>query len=129
MPKNKIEDLRNLLFETMERLMDPDDPMDIKTATAVGDVAQVIVNSAKVETDFAKITGRGSSEFIQGLPSAEKNVTPLQIVTSNAAGELPAMTEFVPEEKLCQQCVLPACDDTSSKCLIKIQRRTFKEAA
>lgn len=61
MPKNKIEDLRNILFETMERLMDEDDPMDIQRAQAVAEVAQVVVNSAKVEVDFAKnVSGLGS---------------------------------------------------------------------
>lgn len=120
MPKNKIEDLRNLLFETMERLMDPDDPMDVRTASAVGDVAQVVVNSAKVEIDFLKQTGHGGTSFIQptSLPPA-----PLAVVPTLPAGE------FVPEEKLCQQCTLPECNDTSPKCLIKIQRKRFEKAA
>ena len=65
MPKNKIEDLRNLLFETMERLMDENDPMDIDRANAVGKVGQVIVNSAKVEADFQKQVGGLGSDFIQ----------------------------------------------------------------
>lgn len=52
--KNKIEDLRNHLFETLESLKDGDKPMDIDRAKAVADVAQVIVNSAKVEVDFMR---------------------------------------------------------------------------
>lgn len=56
--KNKIEDLRNHLFETLELLKDPDKPMEIERAEAVAKVAQVIVNSAKVEVDFARATGR-----------------------------------------------------------------------
>lgn len=55
--KNKIEDLRNHLFETLELLKDPDKPMEIERAEAVAKVAQVIVNSAKVEVDFARATG------------------------------------------------------------------------
>ena len=65
MPKNKIEDLRNALFETIERLMDEDDPMDLDRAESVAKVAQVVVNTAKVEVDFIKHTGHGGSSFIQ----------------------------------------------------------------
>lgn len=56
--KNKIEDLRNHLFATIEGLLDEDKPMDLDRAKAVADVAQVIVNSAKIEVDFIKVTGR-----------------------------------------------------------------------
>lgn len=58
MPKNKIEDLRNHLFATLEALQDDEKPMDIKRAKAIADVAQVVVNSAKVEVDFIRVTGR-----------------------------------------------------------------------
>ena len=58
MPKNKIEDLRNHLFETLEKLNDKDEPMELDRAKTIADVAQVIVNSAKVEVDFIKATGR-----------------------------------------------------------------------
>jgi hypothetical protein len=56
--KNKIEDLRNHLFATMESLMDPENPMEINRAKAIADVAQVIVNSVKMEVDFLKATDR-----------------------------------------------------------------------
>jgi hypothetical protein len=63
--KNKIEDLRNHLFAALEGLSDEDKPMDIDRAKAIADVAQVIVNSAKIEVDFIKATGRtGGSGFI-----------------------------------------------------------------
>ena len=52
--KNKITDLRNHLFATLEALQDPDNPMDIDRARAVADVGQVIVNSVKVEVDFIR---------------------------------------------------------------------------
>lgn len=57
MPKNKIEDLRNHLFETLEELKDKDKPMDLDRARAIADVSKVIVESAKVEVDFLKVTG------------------------------------------------------------------------
>lgn len=55
--KNKIEDLRNHLFATLEGLLDEETPMDIERAKAVADVAQVIVNSAKIEVDYLRVTG------------------------------------------------------------------------
>ena len=55
--RNKIEDLRNHLFATIEGLTDEENPMDIEKAKAISEVAQVIINSAKVEVDFLKVTG------------------------------------------------------------------------
>jgi hypothetical protein len=55
--KNRIGDLRNHLFETIEALKDPDNPMDIERAGAIKDVGQAIINSAKVEVDFLRATG------------------------------------------------------------------------
>ncbi|MFA6165410.1 MAG: hypothetical protein WC700_02255 [Gemmatimonadaceae bacterium] len=53
--KNKIEDLRNHLFATIEALQDPDKPMEIERAQAIADVAKVIVESAKTEVAFIKV--------------------------------------------------------------------------
>ena len=55
--QNKIDDLRNHLFATLEGLTDKDEPMDLARARAVADVAKVIVESAKVEVSFLKVTG------------------------------------------------------------------------
>ncbi len=52
MPKNTMTDLRNHLFEVMEALKDEDKPMDLARAKAVVNVAQTLINSAKVEVDF-----------------------------------------------------------------------------
>lgn len=50
--KNKIEDLRNELFETITMIKNGE--IDLDKAKAITDVAQVLVNSAKVEVDFIK---------------------------------------------------------------------------
>ena len=64
--KNKIEDLRNHLFATIEALLDDDNPMDIARARAVSDVAEKITNTAKVEVDFIRATGsRSGTRFIE----------------------------------------------------------------
>jgi len=67
--QNRIEDLRNHLFATLEALQDDENPMDITRAKAISDVAQTIINSAKVEVDFLKATGaRRGSGFIPDQP-------------------------------------------------------------
>lgn len=67
--KNKIEDLRNHLFDTLEALQDPDKPMDIERAKAIADVAQVVINSAKVEVDYLRaVSGGEGSGFIPEQP-------------------------------------------------------------
>jgi hypothetical protein len=58
--RNKIEDLRNHLFATLEALQDEEKPMEIERAKSIADVAQVIVNSAKIEVDFIRATGRSA---------------------------------------------------------------------
>lgn len=74
--KNKIEDLRNHLFATLEALQDPEKPMPIERAKAIADVAQVLVNSAKVEVDFIRaIEARKGSGFI---PEEQALGTPQQ---------------------------------------------------
>jgi hypothetical protein len=55
--KNKSEDLRNHLFATLEALQDKEAPMELDRAKTIADVAQVIINSAKVEVEFARATG------------------------------------------------------------------------
>jgi hypothetical protein len=73
-PKNKMDDLRNHLFETLEALKDKEDPMDLARAKAVADVAKVLVESAKVEVDFLKATGAVKSTGF--LPDADEATTP-----------------------------------------------------
>lgn len=69
--KNKIEDLRNHLFETLEALKDKDEPMDIARAKAVADVAKVIVETAKVEVNYMRVTGGvASTGFLPDEPEA-----------------------------------------------------------
>ena len=55
--KNKIEDLRNHLFATLEALQDEDQPMDIERAKAIAEVAKVVVESAKTEVKYLAMTG------------------------------------------------------------------------
>jgi len=63
-----VQDLRKHLFETIMALKDPANPMDIARAKAISDVAQVLVDTAKVEIDFMKVTGTKGTGFVPELP-------------------------------------------------------------
>lgn len=56
-PANTIDELREHLFETLQALKRKDDPMDITRAQAIANVANAIIESAKVEVNFLKVTG------------------------------------------------------------------------
>ena len=70
--KNKIEDLRNHLFAALEGLADTEKPMEIERARAIAEVARVVIDSAKAETQFLEVTGH--TEGSGFIPVAE--VTP-----------------------------------------------------
>ena len=61
--QNNITELRTILFDTLRGLKDKS--IDIEHAKAISDTAQVIINSAKVEVDHARHTGRRSTSFLQ----------------------------------------------------------------
>ena len=77
--KNKIEDLREHLFAQLERLGDDEamqDPAaldrELKRADAISKLSQVLVNSAKAETDRARVGGKiGAGGFINTDPSKQ----------------------------------------------------------
>lgn len=65
---NDINALRDHLFSALRGLNNG--TVDVEKAKAISDVAQVIINSAKVEIDHIKVTGQGSSGFITDAPPA-----------------------------------------------------------
>lgn len=143
MARNKIKDLRDSLFETLERLMDNDDPMDLARAKTIADVAQTVINSAKVEIDFMKVSGQIGTDWFADegksplLGFADPNATPKQIAAAvvpqprATEPKIPALDGVSKENyaDLCLVCPLPSCDDTSPKCLIQIERRKPAQAA
>jgi len=67
MAKNKLSDLRDHLFSALERI--DDDQLtseqlesEIKKANAVANLSSMIIQSAKIEVDFIKVTGRLDSK-------------------------------------------------------------------
>lgn len=66
--QNDIKSLRATLFETIQALKREDKPMEIDRAKAICEASQTIINSVKVEIDFARVTGLvPESEFIPTL--------------------------------------------------------------
>lgn len=78
--KNKLEDLRNHLFATLEALQDPDKPMELDRAKAVAEVAGVLVASAKVEVDFLRVTERTDASNFFPEPIRTINGRPLAAI-------------------------------------------------
>lgn len=81
MPKNKIQDLRDHLFEALEGLKDGS--VDIDKAKAMAEVAQVIVNTAKVEVELIKtVGGFGSRSYFIPVEELEaEEVNKLRLVS------------------------------------------------
>ena len=59
-----INEVRQSLLDTLKDLRSKDQPMDIERAKAVATVASVLVDTARVENDYLKITGQDSSNFM-----------------------------------------------------------------
>lgn len=69
--KNKMSDLRDHLFDVLERLKDPDPatPMTIETAKMIVDVADTLVDTARVENDYLHNL---SKLYPEGLPQNQQ---------------------------------------------------------
>lgn len=63
-----IDQVRSALLATLTDLRDRENPMDIERAKAVAQVAAVLVDSAKVENEYLKITGQDQSKFLDQPP-------------------------------------------------------------
>lgn len=75
MSNETIADLRGHLFAALRGLTDPEKPMDIERARAVSDMAQTIINSAKVEVDYLRVSGSRGSQFLGAPEGPETSET------------------------------------------------------
>lgn len=57
-----IGDLRAMLFQTLDGIRDGTIPLD--KAEAINEVSKTIVQTAKVEVDYIRVTGEGETGFI-----------------------------------------------------------------
>lgn len=78
----KIEDLRNTLIDMIKNLNDKDAVVDLDRAKVAAELAQVVVNSAKAEVDFMRVTGGTGSGFIE---NTGRNPAALRAVKEDAA--------------------------------------------
>ena len=60
-----INQVRQSLLDTLADLRNREQPMDIERAKAVATVASVLVDTAKVENEYLKITRQDRSNFIE----------------------------------------------------------------
>jgi len=77
MAKKNIDDLRELLFATIEGVKGG--TLDIEKAKVIGDLSQVMVNSAKVEVDYAKATGQKGSAFLEKSEELPPGITGVHV--------------------------------------------------
>lgn len=66
--QNNITELRAILFDTVRGLKDG--TVKREDAKAIQEVAQVIINSAKVEVDHQRHTGLRTTSFLSEKPEA-----------------------------------------------------------
>lgn len=76
--KNKISDLRDHMFAALERLgqediSEEDLKKEILRSQAISEVGKVIVESAKTEVMYAKLTGKRNDEPTKFLEEEEQN--------------------------------------------------------
>ncbi len=85
-----INDLREHLFATLEGLRDKSAPMEIDRAKAVAEVAQTIINSAKVEVDHMRVGGNSAGTGFIGLehkPEGESEKDGVRVIQNDANGK------------------------------------------
>lgn len=64
-----IDQVRQSLLDTLADLRNKEQPMDIERAKAVATVASVLVDTAKVENEYLKLTGQDRSNFLETPPT------------------------------------------------------------
>ena len=70
--KNKMSNVRDLMIEAMENLLDPESDFDVNKAKAVAKLGDTLVKSAKVEVDYIRATGADISTGFINLNPDEK---------------------------------------------------------
>lgn len=64
-----IDDLREVMFRTLRDLQDKEKPLEVERAMAIKEVAQTIINSAKVEVEHMRVSGSSGTGFLS-IPDA-----------------------------------------------------------
>jgi hypothetical protein len=65
MQTKNLDDLRGVLFDTLEALRDKEHPMDLDRARAICEVSDRLIDTAKVECKYVDLVGAaGPSQFL-----------------------------------------------------------------
>jgi hypothetical protein len=74
--QNQITEMRSFMFDQMRRLNDPNCDIDkeIKRTEAMVTVGKTLIESAKVEVDFIKVTNSVGTGFIPGVTNGQKQL-------------------------------------------------------
>ena len=83
---SNLQTLREHMFATLQGLKDGS--IDIEKAKVMGEIGQVLINTAKVEVDFIRANNGGHSEFLENsgvTPKIQKTQTStgLKVVEGN----------------------------------------------
>lgn len=72
-----LNNLRSTLFEVLDEVLDKNQPMEVKRAIAVSQLANQIINSAKVQLQAVNVLGQDSipSDFL-GVEEKKKALPP-----------------------------------------------------
>ena len=97
---NDINQLREIMFETLRSLKDNQQPLDVERAKAISNAAQVIINSVKVEIDYLRVSGGTGTHFIPNFPAPTSlTVTakqePLPPAGKVSLADLPVRTHII----------------------------------
>jgi hypothetical protein len=73
---NQITEMRSFMFDQMRRLNDPqcDIEKEIKRTEAMVNVSKTLIDSAKVEVDFIRVTNSAGTGFIPGAKNGQKQL-------------------------------------------------------
>lgn len=61
--------MRQMLMDTLADLRRTENPLPIERAKAIAEVATVIVNSARVEVEYLRVTQQRRGQFFEALPA------------------------------------------------------------
>lgn len=87
-----INELRRHLMDTLADLRCKTNPMEPNQARAIAQVAGVLVDTARVEIEFLKVTGEKNSLFLEALDDETNDVARLTTKTDGLPNGINSVT-------------------------------------
>jgi hypothetical protein len=75
----KLDDLRDILFQTLQGVKDGS--VDLDKARAINELGKTLTDTAKVEVDYLRVTGGGESSFIDTAIGADNMPNGITTIT------------------------------------------------